>query len=283
MPHILFSAPIKLSSILRFIVYSNLWIALAAPSLTFFFYRVNFLKPDPIVLTFTFFSTLFIYNFQRLVKLKMSTAFSGQRLIWMQTNLLVSKIMTAFGLISSLILIFLLDLHTFFVLIPAGVIALFYSGNFILKSSGGLRDLPFLKAYFVSLSWASVTVFLPALHHHFENTNAIIVTGTAVFLFVFSMAIVFDLRDLNVDEKTKRTVPQLFGSTATLVLSLICLVFSMLFPLLINHKVLAISIITILIGTILISRLTKEKPDLFYSFWLDGLLLIPGILSFFIL
>lgn len=267
---------------LNFLIYSNIWIALAAVSLNLYFYRLTQQEPDWIVCAFVFAATLFIYNFQRIVKLRTATAFSGDRLIWMKRNLLLSNLFAIAGLLSSLFLFFLLETPTVFLLIPIGIVALFYVGKFLLKNVGGFRDIPFLKVYFVSISWVSVSVILPLLNSHEDLTETVWMTGGSVFLLVFSIAIIFDLRDANLDEKTKRTLPQLVGKKWTILIAIIALFFSMIFPVLIDISNWIIALPVIVLGTILIVNASEEKSDFYFSFYLDGILILPGLISLFL-
>jgi hypothetical protein len=271
-----------LSAALNFLIYSNIWIALAAVSLNLYFYKMTQLKTDWIVCAFVFSATLFIYNFQRIVKLKTATAFSGDRLIWMKRNLSLSITISVLALVATIFLFFLLETRTVFLLIPIGIVALFYVGKFLLKSVGGFRDIPFLKVYFVSISWVSVSVLLPLLNSHGSVTDVVWMISVSVFLLVFSIAIIFDLRDVNLDEKTKRTFPQLVGKNWTILIAIIALFFSMTFPVLVDSSMWIISCSVIVCGTLLIVNVSEEKSDLFFSFYLDGILILPGLISLFL-
>ncbi|MBK9591726.1 MAG: UbiA family prenyltransferase [Crocinitomicaceae bacterium] len=274
----MFSLQTKLIAALNFLIYSNIWIALAAVSLNLYFYRLTQQEPDWLVCAFVFSATLFIYNFQRIVKLRTATAFSGDRLIWIKRNFLLSNLLTIIGLLLSLFLFFLLETRTVFLLIPIGIVALFYVGKFLLKNVGGFRDIPFLKVYFVSISWVSVSVMLPLLNSHEDLTETVWITGASVFLLVFSIAIIFDLRDANMDEKAKRTVPQLVGKNWTILIAIMALFLSMIFPVLIDASNWTIALPVIVLGTILIVNASEEKSDFYFSFYLDGILILPGLI-----
>ncbi len=279
---ILFSPRIKLIAILNFLIYSNIWIALAAVSLNLYFYRMTQQRVDWFVCAFVFAATLFIYNFQRIVKLKTTTAFSGERLIWMQSNPKLTNLLTAIGLTMSVFLFFLLDKRTLFLLIPIGIVAFFYVGKFLLKSVGGFRDIPFLKVYFVSISWVGVSVILPLLNSHGRLSKVVWLTCASVLLLVFAIAIIFDLRDANLDEKAKRTIPQLVGKSWTILIASIALFFSMVFPVLIDSSMWLMSIPVAILGTALIMSVSEKKSDFYFSFYLDGILILPGMICLFL-
>lgn len=255
--------------------------AAGAASLTFFFYKLIDLQPDFIVLGFVFLATVFIYNFQRFVKLKAGIPFSGERLKWMKENRRLGQLIMITALIAMLPFLFLLDLKTLYVLLPAGFIALFYAGNFIHKKKPGLRDIPFLKAWLVALSWVAVTVVLPLLQAHLQYSDALLISAISIFLFIFSIAIIFDLRDVNLDEKSKRTIPQLFGQRMTRWLAFVCLLFPLIFLNLVNIGMWPCLLILLISGTLIIFKEKDAKGDFFYSFWLDGLLILPGVISLF--
>jgi hypothetical protein len=279
--HILLSLRISLTGALNFLVYSNIWIALAAVSLNLYFYEVTGVKADWRVCGFVFLATLFIYNFQRIAKLKTGAAFSGERLRWMHENYFASVTISILSLFASILIFFLLDVHTLYVLIPAGIISFFYVGRFLLRNVSGLRDVPFMKAYLVSFSWAGVTVLLPSLQAHFSSDYSLWIMLICIGTLVFSLAIIFDLRDERMDESSKRTVPQLIGKSGTIVLAVICLSFAMLFPLLLDLSKWMVSAVVIVCGTILIVQVSEKKSDFYYSFFLDGVLILPGFLTLF--
>lgn len=237
---------------------------------------------DWIVCSFVFAATLFIYNFQRIVKLKTATAFSGDRLIWMKRNLFVSNLLAIVGLLSSLFLFFLLEARTLVLLIPIGIVAIFYVGKFFFKGMGGLRDIPFLKVYFVSISWVCVSAGLPLLNGDEAWTEVVWMISASVFLMVFAVAIIFDLRDVSLDEKGKRTLPQLVGTNWTILIAVTSLFFSMTIPVLIDSTMWVLSLPVVVVGTGLLVNASEEKSDLFFSFYLDGLLILPGLISVFL-
>ncbi len=116
------------------------------------------------------------------------------------------------------------------------------------------------------------------MNSHEDLTETVWITGASVFLLVFSIAIIFDLRDANMDEKAKRTVPQLVGKNWTILIAIMALFLSMIFPVLIDTSNWTIALPVIVLGTILIVNASEEKSDFYFSFYLDGILILPGLI-----
>lgn len=277
----MFLPPISIRPFLHFIIYSNLWIASAATLLCLPFYVINQSKPDLLILSFTFTSTLFIYTYQRYAKIKTQQHFSAERQTWMtRHSLFVQGILYTSGL-ASVVLMLLLELETLKILIPAGILSVFYVGRFLIRKIPGFRDLPFLKAYVVALAWTAMLVFLPLFEAGSLWNSVHLMYAIALFFFVFSLAVIFDLRDVSIDDPAMRTIPQLMGQNGTLTVALISLVAAIFTMMLLKPAWWICLVLIGLTGAILMFSARRRTDDFFYSFWLDGFIFLPGIAALF--
>ena len=148
-----------------------------------------------------FFSVIGIYNFHRLYKFKNNQLTESLK-IWVKLNLLAVQLLCFFGiLLSSCLFMLLLDfeLQHLVLLSSCLIISLIY---IILKC----REFPFLKAFLVALVWTIVLVILPNL------MQAKLEIGNLTFmLFFFALTIPSDARDIKIDHKKMKTLPQLIG------------------------------------------------------------------------
>lgn len=226
------------------------------------------------LLLFVFFSTVFIYTFQRFGKLKINLAFSGPRLAWMLNNLTFVVLVLCVSGIGAIFLAIKLQWVSLLILSPLAVIAFLYVGKFPFNFPFNLRDIPFAKAHFIALTWAGITVVLPMTEAGLKWTNQHQIFFAAAYLFILSLAVVFDIRDLSLDEPEKKTVPQIIGATGALIVSCSLLALSfVLFFVAGNYDILPFFALLLLNLTFVINSINK-KDDLYYSFYLDGLIVL---------
>lgn len=226
---------------------------------------------------FVFASTWFIYTYQRFAKIKTAQDFAAERREWMlKHSRLVNGSLWISGLAAGVLVLFL-EVNTLLILIPAGILSAFYVGRFLLQKIPGFRDLPFLKAYLVALAWTAMLVFLPLLQTHVRWGSEQLQYALAMFFFIFSLAIIFDLRDVEMDDREMKTIPHLIGKNGTVVLSLMALSASLILMLLVQPEWWFWYLVIAFGGTLLLLLSKKHNTDFFYSFWLDGFLFLPGL------
>lgn len=245
------------------------------------FYVFFKIEPDFILAGFVFFSTLFIYTWQRFAKIKSNQPFSGIRLQWMLTHSKFVEISLIFSGIATLFFLLLLQLNTLKIIIPFGMIAFLYVGKFPFKRLFNLRDIPLLKAHLVAGVWAGISVVLPAFQSTVFFTKEIWIFFSSMYCFILSLAIIFDVRDVDLDETQKLTVPQLLGkkgAVAVAVLINLISVFTLIF--LRQELLLSLIFFSVLSAALFIIALNR-KDDFYFSFWMDGLILFfSGLIIF---
>lgn len=209
------------------IVYANLWISIGALNLTLNFYVLNDIESNKNVLAFVFFSTLFSYNFQRLIKIKYKINLKGERVDWLKLNHKGIYIISIVALVGSLIYGIPLLKETWWLLLIIGSLTFFYVWKIPGLKGKSLRDVPTLKIFVIAVVWVLFCVIFPALiiNVRIEKIN-LLLYSLSVFLFMISITIPFDVRDLDLDSKTKKTIPQLIGEKKSSYLSVILLVIS---------------------------------------------------------
>jgi hypothetical protein len=103
------------------------------------------------------------------------------------------------------------------ILFPALVLGTFY---LFPDGKRGLRNIPFLKAPIVSLTWTYLLIAAPLiLTNHFEGTHTNSLVGFWVFFLALTLP--FDLRDRSVDAPQLFTLPMVLGSKKTGILGVI--------------------------------------------------------------
>lgn len=268
--------------ILRFVVFSNIWIALGAAGLTLLYYIIFDFRPNLFVLSFVFFSTQLTYTFQRYVKFIKRDRISGERLEWMENFHLYVKIFMVGDLIFCLVLAFFLNLQALiFLLIPAGI-SFFYAWKLPFGIKFNLRDVPGVKIYLIAIVWAMTCTFFPLFNEGEEIDASIVLLLIAEFIYILAITIPFDIRDLMLDEPEKKTIPQLIGTSFAKMISIILLTVSMVLIAYLSDGLNIGLFLAYIVGFYLVILSSHERKDIFFSFYIDGLLiLMPGLIWLF--
>jgi len=166
-----------------------------------------------------FFSIIGIYNFHRLYKFK-NNQLNESLKIWVELNFLTVQLLCFFGILLSCCLFVLLlnfELQHLVLLSSCLLISLIYV---VLK----WREFPFLKAFLVALVWTIVLVILPNL------MQAKLEIGNFTFmLFFYALTIPSDARDIKMDHKKMKTLPQLIGKKRSYNIAILLLNLFVLF------------------------------------------------------
>jgi len=278
--------------LIRFVVYSNIFVAICSVALTHLSYillDISRVNEEPVLL-FVFCATYFVYNMQRIVRLRYSKLIGkniGVRLSWMVRN-------RAFLLTSSLFMILVgglsllsLNQRSLLLIAPLAILSVLYVVPFIpaQEKKISLRKWPFLKVFIIALVWTFVTVMIPYVDEYgfvnFTSSNFRLTLITR-FLFVLAITLPFDIRDLSADyDNHLKTIPAVIGKKATVVVSEILLLvywgvkFYQFYALnqLSLAQFIALSISMILI-MIIIAFAVKKRPELYYSGIVEGTMLI---------
>ena len=263
-----------MKSIIRFLVYSNIWVAFCAFGLTVST-EVLFGTTNSKVSQFVFFATIFTYNFQRVVRLKKEQKYASKD--WLnQHRLAVYLLILVGGAIS---------LYRFIDFRSSTQIAIIFSGVLSVLYPFGLRRIPFLKIFIISLVWAISTLLLLVLENNIPISQNIVLHLIGRFLFVFAITIPFDIRDLKYDAQNLRTIPLFFGILKSQFITVFALficgviaIFQYFENTLIFPNLLAL-ILLYFVASIFIAKSDESKGEMYFSFWGESL----SILSYLFL
>lgn len=200
--------------------------------------------------------------------------FTGRRVEWMLYNKNWINFILVVSAASSLFLLMLLQLDVLTILIPFGVVAFLYVGKFPFKKLVNLRDVPFVKAHLVALVWAGISVLFPAFQTNFTVSREVWILLGSIYFFILSLAIIFDIRDVEMDEADKKTIPQLIGKKGA---SAVASAFNLISAsgLIFLRDALLLPLIGFAALTfVLYFFATKIKEDFYFSFWMDGLIIL---------
>jgi len=184
------------------------------------------------------------------------------------------------GAIASLFVAFGFHCSAFVLIIAICALSFFYIVPLLFANGKNLRDIPHLKAYLIALVWTMASVVLPAMESDTFFSGRTFQLTASNFLFILALTIPFDIRDIHLDEKSKWTIPQFLGLNGSKLISLVLISASVFIGandlILITH--LSISILTYLI---LLALTTTKRQELFFSFLIDGMLVLHPLLIIF--
>ncbi len=264
---------------LKFLVYSNSWISLGAGLLTLLSFKISSQNPDFgygfDYAFFVFFSTLFSYNFQRVSRLKKIATHSPNS--WVVKNSITAKILLVISLLGAIAFIPIFDApFTLMWLILLGVISAGYSYK-------NFRDLPYVKIILIALSWAIASGIIPMIISGTQSLGITITSFGWIFFYIIAITIPFDIRDIGIDEDSKKTIPQWVGIENSKKIAYLCLAISLLILIFQGVRASIIPFITsYLIAAYLIYKSTPSRKDLYFSFLVDGHIIFQFMLVYFL-
>lgn len=269
---------------LRALVYSHVWIALCASAMvaqTFHHFDQPW-KSQPLV-WLTLGSTLFIYAIHRIVGLNQLKALNfelNQRYVSIESSRLFVLIFGLAGGCLSILAFFKLQWTTQLYLTLPALISILYVSP-ILSNNRRLRDIGVLKIFLISMTYAMVSVVLVAIEINKSLDRGIGIMFLEKFIFVLAITIPIDIRDLKIDALgTARTIPMLIGfrKSIGLALGLICIanVIVWVNPLY-NFETASTLTICYFITALLIAFVRRSRTELYYSFGLDGTMILQSV------
>ncbi len=227
---------------------------------------------------FGFFSTLCVYNSQRLLKANMNT--KTPWLKWVSKHsILIIVLCIVSGILGAYLFIRLLNDITPIVLvlvIGGTIISFFYVVRIGRKN---IRELPHLKIHSIALTWTAIIVLFPMVNENIHNMEMFLFFIPAHYFYFIAVAIPFDIRDLKYDAPTQRTIPQVVGTQNAKIISIILLILIMVGLGVVSFS----SLLTPLFGLamltqiILIAFITEKRSDFYYTILIDGGIALLGL------
>lgn len=280
-----------LLSILDFLLFSNLFIAICAVAQGLVTYHLLHAKPDRYILAIIFFGTLGVYNFSMLLsKPKNPEQSPYLRVRWIFSH---HRLIISITLISVLCLIPLgllyLSIEAKLLMIFTAVLALGYNIPFLTLNHQkiGLRNIPGIKLFLIALIWSVSCVLLPVveLEHNYQINISSAETLLLVakrFLFIAAITIPFDIRDLFQDKLyALKTIPVMLGEKKAYVFCQFLLggylALLLLFNPTIDADTIALTLTLVLTGW-LILKSNIQKNEYYYFFYLDGTMLLQYLI-----
>lgn len=273
-------------SILDFILFSNIFIALCAVAQGLVTYHLLKIKPDPYVLALLFCSTLALYNFSMLLsKPNHPLKSSFRRVRWIFSHYRLTVTVTIIVVVSIIPLVLFLSMPSLVLLAFLGAVSVAYNLPLftVNEHKFGLRNIPGLKLFLIAMIWSFSSVLLPIVESsaqhaiHVSLADTILLVGKR-FLFIAAITVPFDIRDLFQDRRFNlKTIPVMLGEKKAYLFCQFLLLANigllLLFTREFNADFCALTLTIILSGW-LILKSGFNKDEYYYFGYLDGTMIL---------
>ena len=278
-----------LLKLLKFIVNSHIFLALAAAGITSATQvQLGFQPQIDAFVAMIFFATVFDYNLHRFLTLtSFPESIHIEKNSWAGSNFFALKavIFISFTLLVSTL--FFLRLNTLYFIVPLAALTLLYSVSYLKNRWNGYwhKRIPGVKTILLAFIWTASTALLVGVNREYKPDSAeMLLVGIERFAFIFAIAIPFDIRDIESDRKSGiNTIPIAFGVVRAFQISNISLCFAL--GIAIYHysgmnMLFTLTAFSISVAITLVSINSKKLRTLpyYHNGILDGCLLLHGIL-----
>jgi 4-hydroxybenzoate polyprenyltransferase len=269
---------------IRAVVYSNAWVAAAAPSMLWVTRLYTGLDFPSALYVFVFPATLATYNLQRLYGAdKYLSPGLLPRHAWIQKNRELLWVIAASSMGILIVPALEIRLSFFLWLLPSTIVSLIYFLPIIPNGEKRirLRDVPFLKIGLVAFVWSWTMVASPCLAYGNPSTGWLPLF-VFEFFFCFGLTLPFDIRDREHDLRAgTKTWTTRFGITKTkliasscFLMALFCAIFAFSPPF-----IYAVVLLTG-IAALLVLYANPYRSELYYGGLLDGVFVMQGFIFF---
>lgn len=274
--------------ILRFLAYTNIWIALSAVS---FLYLTAVEAGKDLnfpLLIFVGGGTFAAYFLMRIPAIKAQPAWNDAHIIiWQRALKNWLRWPALFLGLAAIISITTFPQPALIAAICAGILAISYSVGLpkISAEPRGLRNIPGLKLLVITTTWTVVTYVVPLLY--WEQPLQVFGLMARIFM-VAVLALLFDIRDAQKDEPTIKTLPQRWGlekarllAYALVALALGCFLMATWQQQIFTWPQFIMIWVILEINALMIYQSKYPQPDLFYAFGVEGLPIFMVVLVAF--
>lgn len=260
-------------TILKWLLYSNTWVAGCFGVLLYGFLVLNQVENAPIYTLWGFSGTIAAYQLHRLLRLRQIAPTDNPRLQWMLQYRHFQWIwfLIHWSIFAFLSITFPWTVPAFLTLLVLGIITGLYA--LPLGNLSGLRSLPFLKNLLIAGSWCSLLV-VPLLQ---QQISIPVVELALIFGAVYIQIIPFDLRDIEHDHHAMHTIPQLIGRRDSLFFYSTMIAVITLFLLFLDYSI-NLVLTYLFVGILGVAKTPKKTQLEFYEVLWELPLLILGLI-----
>jgi 4-hydroxybenzoate polyprenyltransferase len=280
-----------LQSVLDFLLFSNIFMSLCAVAQALLTFHLIGSKPVFPVLGLLFTSTLGIYNFCILITRPAKPQRSPyKRVRWFFAHYRLMVTFTIVSLLSLIPLFFIITTESKILLIFLSILSFGYGLPLFTVGDHkfGLRNIPGLKPFLITLVWTMSCVLFPVLESMHNHLTDITMRDTTIliakrFLFIGALTIPFDIRDLFDDRKVGlKTIPVVWGEKNAYLFCQVLLAGYIVLMFLFRQNGFSLDFfaltLTMFLTGWLIFKSAWEKNEYYYFFYMDGVLILQYVM-----
>jgi len=274
-----------LEKIVSFCVNSSVWVAISVVALVKVTYVNIAIPANSALMFYVFFGTIFGYNFIKYFEkeqlselkrwvLKISFLELTDKFKQLKKRARRALIISIVSLCCSFFYFLKLEFLVQALIVIPLLLTIFYAVSFGDKT---LRNIAGVKIYVVGITWAIVTVLLPVIEDGLILSADVWIIFLQRFLFVVALVLPFDIRDLEMDAKHLKTIPQKIGVKYTKLYGLLLLLgffFLEFFKDELLEKNLIVIPLVFIITLLFIVLATKRQSTYYSSFFVEGIPLL---------
>lgn len=163
--------------------------------------------------------------------------------------------------------------HYLYYFLPFVLVTILYIVPFLGGFQNNLRKISYLKIFAVAGVWSGVTTFIPLLINKNQFDYNLALCFTQRLLFILVLILPFEIRDMALDFKHIKTLPQKIGVEQTKKLGFVLLLFSLTLEFLITDSLVNKNIFLLISFMLLFFLMrSKQKQSKYYSsFWVESI------------
>nr|WP_297785027.1 hypothetical protein [uncultured Allomuricauda sp.] len=256
-----------IKAIFDFYLDASIHVAVAVISMAGVTFHLLGSSSDINLLGFIFFSVIVCYNFIK---------YGVEAYKYLIVSNVYHKTIQIFSFISFAFAIYFLvqlDKEIWVATVVLGVLSALYAVP-LLPRAKNLRNLAGLKIYIVAFVWAGFSVLLPVLDAKMILDWDFVITFIQRMLLVLILILPFEIRDMQWDDKSLRTLPQVLGAKNTKRLGIgLTLIFFLLTFLKDDLHQLETTFRAILCTVLILVLLSKKRMEskYFVMFWVEAI------------
>ena len=216
---------------------------------------------------FIFFATITGYNFIK---------YAGVAKFYHMSLTKSMRLIQIFSFICFCLLCYygwLLPLDILLLFSPFGLLTFLYIIPFLGGFQKNLREISYLKIFIVAGVWSGVTTTIPLLANGSEVDANLILLFIQRMLFIIVLILPFEIRDVQLDFKDIKTLPQKIGLQQTKRFGFAILLFVLTFEFLLTESIINKNIFLVVCFVLFLFLMrSKEKQSKYYSsFWVESI------------
>ena len=254
-------------NILNFYVNSSIHVALAVYSLVRITELYFDLPYNENLDYFIFYATITGYNFIK---------YAGVAKFYHRSLTKSMRLIQIFSFLSFCLLVYYgsnLSTTVLIYFIPFAVLTLVYVVPFLGGFQKNLRRVSYLKIFLVAFVWSGVTTVIPIIVGEYQYEVNIILLFVQRMLFILVLILPFEIRDMKLDFKNLKTLPQKIGIEKTKKVGFVLLLFSLTIEFLITSSFAYRNsfLVICFILLIFLMRSTQNQSKFYSSLWVESI------------